>query len=413
MPSGGRSRTAYSVTPKPMGLSMRVAGEVSLCEHAVMLRVSRPIRWMIGVAAMALVFACDDDVPSLPGEPIAETRDIIVYGDGTMTLCGGNADAWQAHIEAIARRYDGSAPRDKIRVIWTNRPDDYCNNGRSGCAFSGHDPMIVVSKAWSMKHELAHAAAAAVFGSSKIPFLEEGFAEMWSDRTTLPREDLIPYISATQPSQVRYAAAAHFLHWVEENYGATVIDALLSGSERKDDQRERFQGLEEQLGVAFEDLQLAFWGSAPAYVPGFDRCSDRESGPDYTLVLDDRVEFDVLLDCAGDALGPFPFPLVSDEGRPYVSRRVDVNEAGMYRIGSDNGDTVLLPCDPVDDAIEAEFWTLEETILREQGPARMSRHLQLRPGRYQLWVIGTPGATSEPHVTILPSLSLSRRVGRD
>ena len=123
--------------------------------------------------------------------------------------------------------------------------------------------MIVVSEAWSMKHELAHAASAPLFGSSKIPFLEEGFAEMWSDRTTLPREDLIPYISATQPSQVRYAAAAHFLQWVEENYGATVMDALLSGSERKDDQQERFHGLQEHLGGAFEELQLAFWGPIP------------------------------------------------------------------------------------------------------------------------------------------------------
>ena len=85
----------------------------------------------------------------------------------------------------------------------------------------------------------------------------------------------------------------------------------------------------------------------------------------------------------------------------------------MYQIGDNHGDTVLLPCDPVDDAIEAAFWTFQEGILRDQGPARMSRRLQLRPGRYQLWVIGPPGAASEHHVTILPSLSLSRRVGRD
>ena len=120
-----------------------------------------------------------------------------------------------------------------------------------------------------------------------------------------------------------------------------------------------------------------------------------------------------VLDCAGDALGPFPFPYASDGGRPYVTRRVDVNEAGMYRVGSDNGDTVLLPCDPVDDAIEAAFWAFEETTLRDRGPAWMTRRLALRPGRYQLWVIGPPGAASEHRVTILPSLSLSRRVGRD
>ena len=119
-----------------IGLSRRVAGEPSLCEHAVMLRVSRPIRWMIGVAAMAMVFACDDDDrPSLPGEPIAETRDIIVYGDGTVPLCGGTADAWQAHIDAIARHYDGSGPREKIRAIWSNRPECYCNMDLAACTF--------------------------------------------------------------------------------------------------------------------------------------------------------------------------------------------------------------------------------------------------------------------------------------
>lgn len=409
-PSGPLRTASYRCT---IALSLRVAGEVALCEHAVMLLVSRPIRSMIGVAAMAMGFACDDNVPSLPGEPIAETRDIIVYGDGTMPLCGGNADAWQAHIEAIARRYDGSGPRDKIRVVWTNRPVDYCSSDGAGCAFIWHEPIIVVGTAWSMEHELAHAASVPLFGSSTIQFLDEGFAEMWSDPTTLPREDLIPYISATQARQVRYTAAAHFLHWVEANYGSTVVGALLSGSEREDDQQERFRGFEDHLGGAFEEIQRAFWSSAPAYIPGFGRCSDTDSEPDYTLDLDDSVEFDVVLDCADDARGPFPFPLVSDGGRPYLTRRVDVNEAGMYRIGSDSGDIVLLPCDPVDDAIEAAFWTLEETVLRQQGPARTSRHLQLRPGRYQLWVIGPPGATSEPHVTILPSLSLSRRVGRD
>lgn len=89
------------------------------------------------------------------------------------------------------------------------------------------------------------------------------------------------------------------------------------------------------------------------------------------------------------------------------------HQYGEHAVGDNNGDTVLLPCDSVDDAIEAAFWRSEETILREQGPARMSRRLQLRPGRYQLWVIGPTGPASEHHVTILPSLSLSRRVGRE
>lgn len=381
-------------------------------------RLSHPLCQQLGVAAMVGVFACDDDDrPSLPGEPMTETRDIIVYGDGTGgRLCGGTAESWQAHIEAIARRHDGSGPRDKIRVVLTNRPEDYCRDDVAGCAYNEHEPMLVVGKALSMKHELAHAASTPLFGASKIPFLEEAFAEAWNDgSTTLPHEDLVPYISATRPGHVRYAAAAHFLHWLEDDYGATVVAALIAGSERKDDDRERFHGFEEHLGGPFEGIRLAFWGSAPAYVPGFGRCSDPDGGPDFTLDLDGRVEFNVVLDCAGDALGPYPYPFVmaSEGGRPYVTRRVDVNEAGMYAVGDNNGDTVLLPCDSVDDAIEAAFWTSEETILREQGPARMSRRLQLRPGRYQLWVIGPAGPASEHHVTILPSLSLSRRVGRE
>lgn len=380
-----------------------------------MLRVTQRARRQFGVLAIAVVLACDEGRPSLPGEPIAETRDLIVYGDGTGgALCGGTTAAWQAHIEAIASHYDGAGPREKIRVLLTNRPEDYCDSEVAGCAYLEDEPALVVSTASSIKHELAHAASVPLFGAGEIPFLREGFAEAWFERsTTLPREDLVPYISANQSNDVRYAAAAHFLHWLEDEYGATMVTDLIAGSNRKDDDRERFEGIEGHLGGAFEGLQLAFWSTAHLYVPGFGRCSDDDGGPDFTLNLSNVVEFDVVLDCAGDALGPFPYAPVGDGGRPYVARRVDVTEAGIYQIDDPIGDAVLLPCDALDDALDAAFWASQEAILRDQGPARMSRRLALRAGRYQLWVIGPPGAASEHHVTIWPSLSLSRRVGRE
>ena len=265
-----------------------------------------------------------------------------------------------------------------------------------------------------MMHELAHTAAVPLFKSNQALFVQEGFAEAISESpTSLPREDLVAYIEADEFESVRYEAAAHFFKWMLAVYGEDVAGAVMRDSDDRDSPGERFAALEEHLGDSFEALQLAFWADAPLYAPGIARC--HETSADGTVSLAERADFDVVLDCAAGSQGPFPAPALSGPkgGRPFVTRRIDVAEAGSYRVTPTGAEVVFLPCEPVDGAAAAGFWRAYEAKLRDSGPTLLDRQFELQPGRYQLWVVGRTDESLAVHVTVHPFFGMSRQAGID
>jgi len=343
---------------------------------------------------------------------VAGTADLTIYRDESSILCGGMVTVWQAHVDAITSRFEGAQFAEKVGVVVTNEASRYCSGQYAGCAKLRTTPLVAVGNTSSIMHELAHTASVPLFQAVEGLFWREGFAEAFSERPTLLlREDLVGYIEADKPEYVRYEAAAHFFKWILAVHGEEVAGAVMRDSDDRD--RKRFAALEEHLGEGFEALQLAFWAEAPLYAPGLGRC--HETPADGAVSLADRVDFDVVLDCASDAQGPLPYPARTGPqgGRPFVTRRIDVTQAGSYRVTPSGGDVVLLPCDPVEEAVEAGFWRSYEAQLRDNGTTLLDRRFELRPGRYQVWVIGQMDESLAVHVTVHPFFALTRHAGID
>jgi len=363
--------------------------------------------------SVCLFMACDGSV-SFPGDVVAETADLTIYRDESSILCGGMATVWQAHVDAITSRFGGPQSAEKVGVVVTNETSRYCSGQPAGCAKIRTTPFVAIGNTWSMTHELAHTASMPLFQADQGPFWQEGFAEAFSERPThLLREDLVDYIEADEPEYVRYEAAAHFFKWILAVYGEEVAGAVMRDSDDRDSDRKRFAALEEHLGEGFEALQLAFWAEAPLYAPGLGRCHETPAAGAVSLA--DRLDFDVVLDCASDAQGPFPYPAHGGPqgGRPFVTRRINVTEAGSYLVTPSGGEVVLLPCDPVEGAVEAGFWRSYEAQLRDNGTTLLDRRFELRPGRYQVWVIGRTDESLAVHVTVHPFFALTRHAGID
>lgn len=352
------------------------------------------------LALIAILAACDDPPEmDLPDVFVGETTNLRVYrSESSPQVCEGQLPLWQAHTDAVARFLNADQPAEKFYVVMPDDVDKYCGDASlAGCARSP----IAVGSASVIPHELTHLVAAARFGLA-APMWSEGFADAWSGiGTPLPRAPLIDSLLADESRGVNYSLASHWVQWIEQEYGAETVGALLSRSSREDSAAERVTQLEQLLGEPYEEMQSRFWREAPLYYPGFARCE----GVDAVLPAKGRLELTVALDCADD---PGPLPRTLDT--VYTTRVLEVETTGRYSLTVDGGTSLILPCDPTDDPIEARRWTAYQYNIYNQGTAAIPNPVTLRAGRYKLWAVAPDSQPGALRITLLPAVKLSRIV---
>lgn len=357
------------------------------------------------VAFLSLT-ACDgEETPPLvlPDEFVGETRDLEVYRDPSGDqICPALLQTWQKHVETVGDFFDASGPFGPFTVIITGLGGiaSYCEDPNVGGCAPDRPPRAVGSPR-AIPHELAHLVDAHEAGGGGLPFWKEGFAEAWSDRgSELPRSAALDDLPANRSRDIYYPAASHLVQWIASAYGRDRVAAFLRTSRREDRLDERVAHFESILGEPYIEVQTRFWREAALYYPGFERCGST----DHVLPANGRIDVGARLDCAVD-----PGPLNHwSGGRVYTTRVVEVEASGRYGVSAEAGVTLLLPCDPSDDPVDAVRWTAIERDIYTRGPEALSRQIGLRAGRYKLWLIATDKTPRDVRVAVYAVQALTR-----
>lgn len=357
----------------------------------------------------ALVAGCDEPLEFLPpDEFVGETRDLHAYRDPSgEKVCAGTLVVWQTHVEAVGSFLGATQSLGPFAVVITGSSGAplYCDGrmDRAGCANGKAAPPFAVGDAWAIPHELAHLVEYARSRTDRTPFWSEGFAEAWSDRgSELPSAAALDSLLVEDSREVDYPLASHWVQWIAGEHGSEAIAAFLRVSERKDKEQERVDIFEEVLGEPYTAVQERFWSEAALYYPGFGRCGET----DHVLPARGRLNIGVTIDCAVDP-GPMP---AWPEGRVYTTRVIEIAESAMYRIHADRGSALLLPCDAIDDPLDASRWSNYERKIYYEGTDAVPTQLGLRAGRYKLWLVSTDELPIDMNVVIVPWVPLTRVV---
>ncbi|MCB9703338.1 MAG: hypothetical protein H6711_15715 [Myxococcales bacterium] len=332
------------------------------------------------VAALA---SCDAG-PDLP-ELLVEAPPVSIYGD-KVSICRGAVVAISSHIQAVSADLSGSASfPEEIDLLLTVDASALCDSGQ-GCTLTERSPVLSIAEEGSVLHELAHAVQEIRTGGSPAPWLLEGFAESWSGRGgRMPKYPSALDLAAESSWDVDYSGARHLVRWIRGRLSRDDFAALFLESSE-----DLVPRLEHLLENSWDGLQHEFWESAPLYDPGPLDCADVSMVVDVTRPAALRGTFD----CDDESTQGVLFAETAST-QLTVPLVLEVESDASYRVQVLGGTAYMLPCEPVDDPVEAAFWAhVEEAHDLPALVTSASRDATyfLRAGRYHAWVgSGTEG----------------------
>jgi hypothetical protein len=258
-------------------------------------------RGAIGLLVLALA-GCTE-IPAVA----YETEHFEVAPDFDHPICAGTLAHFETHLQFVESALARSVPfGERIRFYWiTEDLDSWCSSRASGCYYPG--TRVIIGNGGSVSHEIVHAVLNAEAQTNY--FLEEAIAELYSgvgayhrdefDTRPNPEELLWLTPSDYHFGELDYAVAAHFMSYVENEYGPSSTRALASVVVTAAGPPELEQAFERFTGVSFEQLEKNYDAGAHSYYRGLHE-------QDIAEILDPRW-VDVSLRCDTEhTFGPLP-----------------------------------------------------------------------------------------------------------
>lgn len=256
-----------------------------------------------------------------PPEVRYETEHFEIATDFDAPVCAGTLRYLEDHLAFAESELHHKLPAGaKIRLYWLEHSvGDWCHEGAAGCYYPG--TRVIFSEGQSMTHEVIHALLNAEAQTSL--FIEEGLAEVYSGvgaryfRAPGERPPVDELIWLTpkeyRASELDYALAAHFLAWLEREYGRVatqrIVEVVVAGGGPK----QLDAALERTISADTEDIEEIYATATQTTYRGLREDAVPE------LELDHGV--DLSLRCDDDqTLGPLP----GGAGGMYEVRRLRV-----------------------------------------------------------------------------------------
>lgn len=261
----------------------------------------------VSTGLAVLLLGCGQDLP----EPFWEGEYIILAAEEPERVCGGTAEYMDRRAGELFDKL-GTEPV-KVEFYLLDDIDEYCSDNAVGCAHGS----IVYAERVPLLHEIVHARA----NDGMPPALEEGLATYLGDPYPNPipgmagRERMAELLTQDIDSletSAEYGRAAHFIAFLDEQFGWTsiqMLDTMLSAKSTTVEIDAAFQavfggGVEAVLGLYAKypectgNVDTSITCANPATPGGFpggiwehelDCAASNAVGPDYDRVFVEQV----------------------------------------------------------------------------------------------------------------------------